>query len=167
MSGKISSEQKSHGSSLHYQPGQRLRRPSLRFGPAGDSDRPLRLRVLYGRKGTFRPVKTARNIRCGKGLYGDSLYFVQGDILLPAVVELGCPGRFVVGDVLGRFQGAVVLEVGGNAGGAEGVLVQTAKGLGDNGIGRIAKLNGILYLPDVGSKTTSFSSAFAGLFASN
>ena len=47
------------------------------------------------------------------------------------------------------------------------VLVQTAKGLGDNGIWRIAKLNGILYLPDVGSKTTSFSSAFAGIFASN
>ena len=37
----------------------------------------------------------------------------------------------------------------------------------DNGIWRIAKLNGILYLPDVGSKTTSFSSAFAGIFASN
>ena len=36
------------------------------------------------------------------------------------------------------------------------VLVQTAKGIGDNGIWRIAKLNGILYLPDVGSKTTSF-----------
>ena len=48
-----------------------------------------------------------------------------------------------------------------------GVLVQTAKGIGDNGIWRIAKLNGILYLLDVGSKTTSFSSAFAGIFASN
>ena len=47
------------------------------------------------------------------------------------------------------------------------VLVQTAKGIGDNGIWRLAKLNGILYLPDVGSKTTSFSSAFAGIFASN
>ena len=41
------------------------------------------------------------------------------------------------------------------------------KGLGDNGIWRIRKLNGILYLPDVGSKTTSFSSACAGIFASN
>ena len=41
------------------------------------------------------------------------------------------------------------------------------KGIGDNGIWRIAKRNGILYLPDVGSKTTSFSSAFAGIFASN
>ena len=47
------------------------------------------------------------------------------------------------------------------------VLVQTAKGIGDNGIWRIAKLNGILYLTDVGSKTASFSSAFAGIFASN
>ena len=45
--------------------------------------------------------------------------------------------------------------------GAKPVLVQTAKGLGDNGIWRIAKLNGILYLPDVGSKTTSFSSDYA------
>ena len=50
---------------------------------------------------------------------------------------------------------------------AQGVLVQTARGIGDNGIWRIAKLNGILYLLDVGSKTTSFSSAFAGIFASN
>ena len=47
------------------------------------------------------------------------------------------------------------------------VLVQTARGIGDNGIWLIAKLNGILYLLDVGSKTRSFSSAFAGIFASN
>ena len=40
-------------------------------------------------------------------------------------------------------------------------------GIGDNEIWRIAKLNGILYSPNVGSKTTSFSSAFAGIFASN
>ena len=49
----------------------------------------------------------------------------------------------------------------------KGVLVQTGKRIGDNGIWRIAKLNGILYLLDVGSKTTSFSSACAGIFASN
>ena len=48
---------------------------------------------------------------------------------------------------------------------ADWVLVQTGKGLGDNGIWRSGKLNGILYLPDVGSKTTSFCSAFAGIFA--
>ena len=47
------------------------------------------------------------------------------------------------------------------------VLVQIAKRIGDNGTWRIGKLNGILYLPVVGSKTTSFSSAFAGMFASN
>ena len=29
--------------------------------------------------------------------------------------------------------------------------MQTAKGIGDNGIWRIGKLNGILFLPDVGS----------------
>ena len=51
--------------------------------------------------------------------------------------------------------------------GQKGVLVQIGKRIGDNGIWRIVKLNGILYLPDVGSKTTSFSSAFAGIFASN
>ena len=45
--------------------------------------------------------------------------------------------------------------------------MQTGKGIGDNGIWRIAKLNGIIYLLDVGSKTTSFSSAFADIFASN
>ena len=45
--------------------------------------------------------------------------------------------------------------------------MHTGKGLGDNEMWRIGKLNGILYLPDVGSKTTSFSSAFAGIFDSN
>ena len=34
----------------------------------------------------------------------------------------------------------------------KGVLVQIGTGIGDNGIWRIAKLNGILYLLDVGSK---------------
>ena len=48
-----------------------------------------------------------------------------------------------------------------------GVLVQTAKGIGDNGLWRTGKLNGILYLLDVGSKTTSFSSACAGIFGSS
>ena len=40
-------------------------------------------------------------------------------------------------------------------------------GIGDNEIWRIVKRNGILYLPDVGLKTTSFFSAFAGISASN
>ena len=42
--------------------------------------------------------------------------------------------------------------------------MQTAKGIGDNGIWRIVKRNGILYLPDVGSKTTSFFSALRWYF---
>ena len=41
------------------------------------------------------------------------------------------------------------------------VLVQTAKGIGDDGLWCIAKRHGILYLLDVGSKTTSFSSALS------
>ena len=70
----------------------------------------------------------------------------------------------------GRLHSAIVRPMkprSGSASLAETVLVQTGKRIGDNGIWRIAKLNGILYLPDVGSKTTSFSSAFAGIFASN
>ena len=38
-------------------------------------------------------------------------------------------------------------------------------GIGDNGLWRIRKLNGILYLPDVGSMTTLFSSAFRLVFS--
>ena len=49
----------------------------------------------------------------------------------------------------------------------EGFWCRQPTGIGDNEIWRIVKRNGILYLPDVGSKTTSFFSAFAGIFASN
>ena len=44
--------------------GRSLRRPGqgavrlLRFGPSGDSARPLRLKKHLGPEGTFRPVKT-------------------------------------------------------------------------------------------------------------
>jgi hypothetical protein len=73
-------------------------------------------------------------------------------------------GVYVIAD---RATGKLYVGSATGDEGIWGVLVQTAKGIGDNGIWRIAKLNGILYLPDVGSKTTSFSSAFAGIFASN
>ena len=65
-----------------------------------------------------------------KVLNGDPLYFVQRDLLLAAVVEHGGAGELVVGDVLRRFQGAVVLEVGGDprfAAGTRGVLFQTGE----------------------------------------
>ena len=58
------------------------------------------------------------------GLDGDPLYFVQGDLFLAAVVELGGAGRFVVGDVLGRaicFSGRITspprsVQQGSNSG---------------------------------------------------
>ena len=49
----------------------------------------------------------------------------------------------------------------------EGFWCGQPTGIGDNEIWRIVKRNGILYLPGGGSKTTSFSSAFAGISASN
>ena len=49
----------------------------------------------------------------------------------------------------------------------DGFWCKQPTGTGDNEIWRIGRLNGILYLPDVGSKTTSFSFACAGIFASN
>ena len=49
----------------------------------------------------------------------------------------------------------------------KGFWCRQPTGIGDNEIWRIVKRNGILYLPDVGSKTTSFFSAFAGISASN
>ena len=39
-----------------------------------------------------------------------------------SVVEHGGAWGLVVGDVLDRFQGAVVVEIGGNAGGPEGLV---------------------------------------------
>ena len=55
-------------------------------------------------------------------LNGDPFHFVQRNLLLPPVVELGGPWGLVVGDVLGRLERAAVLQVGGDAGGAEGMV---------------------------------------------
>ena len=60
MSGKLSPVQKLPGIASA---GGRINDSAVRhFDPAlrGDSDRPLRLRIKYGRQGTCRPVKTAR-----------------------------------------------------------------------------------------------------------
>ena len=56
------------------------------------------------------------------------------------------------------------ISAGMGAARGTGFWCRQPTGIGDNGIWRIAKLNGILYLPDVGSMTTLFSSAFAGIF---
>ena len=50
------------------------------------------------------------------------LDLVQRNFILPAVVELRRPGRLVIGDVLRGFEGALVLQVRGDAGRAEGVV---------------------------------------------
>ena len=68
-------------------------------------------------------------------LSGDPLYLIQRDLFLAAVVEHGGAGRFVVGDVLGRFQGAVVLEVSGDTGGAEGVVADAGLDAGGGEVG--------------------------------
>ena len=73
---------------------------------------------------------------------------------LSPVVEHGGAGRLVVGDVLRRFQGAVVLEVGGNAGGPEGVVAD--EGLDAGGFG--APLNhavGVLLPQGLGGELSS------------
>ena len=50
---------------------------------------------------------------------------------------------------------------------SKGFWCRQPTGIGDNEIWRIVKRNGTLYLPDVGSKTTSVFSGFAGISASN
>jgi hypothetical protein len=52
----------------------------------------------------------------------DSLYLVERDLVLPAVIKLGCPRRFVVCDLLRHFQLAAVLQIRRNAGRAESMI---------------------------------------------
>ena len=46
---------------------------------------------------------------------------IEGDVIPPAVVEAGGAGGLVAGHLLGDFQPSAVLQVGGDAGGPEGV----------------------------------------------
>ncbi len=57
-----------------------------------------------------------------KQLNHNLLYLVERDLVVGAVIELGGLRGFVVGDLLGLLDGAAVLEVGGDAGGPEGVV---------------------------------------------
>ena len=57
----------------------------------------------------------------------------QRDLFLSSVVEHGGARGLVVGDVLGGFQGAVVAEVGGDAGGPEGVVADAGQDAGGFG----------------------------------
>jgi hypothetical protein len=51
-----------------------------------------------------------------------SLYLVERNLVLPAVIKLGCPRRFVVSDLLGDFEFAAVFEIRRDPGGAEGMV---------------------------------------------
>ena len=53
----------------------------------------------------------------------NSLDFIEGDLVRGAVVELGGAGGLVGGDSLGVLDAAAVEQVGGDAGGPEGVAV--------------------------------------------
>ena len=51
----------------------------------------------------------------------------------------------MVGDVLGRFQGAVVVEVGGDAGGPEGVVADEGLDAGGGEVGSYSGLTGLAF----------------------
>ena len=63
------------------------------------------------------------------------LHFIKRNLILAPVVKLRRPGRLMVGDVLRGFERALVLQVGGDACCAEGVV--SDPGL-DAGVGRAA-----------------------------
>jgi hypothetical protein len=58
----------------------------------------------------------------GSLLDRDSLDLVERNLVLSAVVKLGCPRRFVVSDLLRHFQLAAVLQIRRNAGRPKGMI---------------------------------------------
>jgi hypothetical protein len=52
----------------------------------------------------------------------DPLDLIQAGLIIAAVVELGGAGRGVIGNQSRLLQRAPVLEIGGDAGGAESVI---------------------------------------------
>src|SRR5260221_2583322 len=58
----------------------------------------------------------------GVFLDGDSLNFIERDFVSAAVVEFGCPWRFMVGDLLCHFQLAGVFQIRRDAGRAESMI---------------------------------------------
>src|ERR1700736_6367002 len=52
----------------------------------------------------------------------DSLDFIERDFIIAAVIELGCPRRFVVSDLLRYFQLAAVLQIRRDPGRAESMI---------------------------------------------
>src|SRR5215469_639585 len=56
--------------------------------------------------------------------------FVQRDLILGAIIELGGTGRLMRGDLLGVLQGATILQIRGNSSGAKSM---TTSGVGQGG----------------------------------
>jgi hypothetical protein len=54
------------------------------------------------------------------------LHLIQRNLVAGAIIKLSRFWRFVVGDLLGVLDGAAVLEVGGNAGGPEGMIANVS-----------------------------------------
>ena len=70
---------------------------------------------------------------CADSLDSDSADLLGRKLLPRAVVELGGPWRFVIGDGLGVLQRPAIFEIGGDAGGAKRMAagrVGQAGGLG-------------------------------------
>src|SRR5258708_15163248 len=52
----------------------------------------------------------------------NALYLVERNLVLSAVIKLGCPRRFMVSDLLSHFQLAAVLQIRRDPGRAEGMI---------------------------------------------
>ena len=134
-----------------------LRRPVQNFLPGNDAGRDG---AFVGRWDGDDPAAGEATIQCKfTSLTKNSLTVSKLSDELDKAHSLAANGLAADYVILTNHQVAGANEIR--------VRVQTAKGRGDNGLWRIAELNGILYLPDVGSKTILFPSAFASIFASN
>ena len=74
-----------------------------------------------------------RHVFRGVPLNGNPFDFIERNLILPAVIEFRRPGGLVVGDVLRRFELAIVLQVGGDAGRAERVVADLGLDAGGPG----------------------------------
>jgi hypothetical protein len=75
--------------------------------------------------GPLRQISACQNFQVAAldpFLDRNSLYLVERDFILPPVVQLRRPGRFMIGDMLPHFQLATVLKIRGDAGCAEGMI---------------------------------------------
>ncbi len=100
---------------------------SERYGLTGRPDRLIREGGRDGadrgfsHAGTVPPVWYAGALRAGSALNHNPFDFIERNPVIGAVIELGGFWRFMCGDLLGVLDGAAVFQVGGDAGGPEGM----------------------------------------------